>query len=116
MWTSCFTPINFDDVQLKDVPSTSAKTVPASSTNLWQDSLLELLEADENQQFILVCCVFVLLLQIWLYYLHLGLFGDVVSGLMLLYLEIYEDTFLKRASRKHMARLGHDSSLGTYVY
>ena len=31
--------------EFRDVPSTSAETVPSSSTNLWQDALLE---ADEN--------------------------------------------------------------------
>ena len=33
-------------VEFKDVPSTSAETIPGLSTNLWQDALLE---ADENQ-------------------------------------------------------------------
>ena len=32
--------------EFKDVPSTSAEKISGSSTNLWQDALLE---ADENQ-------------------------------------------------------------------
>ena len=47
--------------QFRDMPSTSAETVTSSSTNLWQDALLE---ADENQQVIFFFCVFVLLLRI----------------------------------------------------
>ena len=39
--------------QFRDMPSTSAETVPSSSTNLWQDALLE---ADENQQVIFFLC------------------------------------------------------------
>ena len=47
--------------EFEDVPSTSTEKVPGSSTNLWQDALLE---ADENQQVIFFFCVFVLLLRI----------------------------------------------------
>ena len=39
--------------QFRDMPSTSAETIPSSSTNLWQDALLE---ADENQQVIFFLC------------------------------------------------------------
>ena len=50
--------------EFRDVPSSTTKTIPNLSTNLWQDALFE---ADENQEVIFFCCVFVLLLQIWLY-------------------------------------------------
>lgn len=50
--------------EFRDVPSTSAESVPGSSTNLWQFALLE---ADENQEVIFFFLVFVLLLRIWLY-------------------------------------------------